>query len=106
MIIMTLNAISAVEKFIKGVDTPAELRIAIASGGYFGFQYGMSLEEVKNDDSIVLKYSAVTLLVNPLFAPLPEGVSVDFVDRLTGSGFKFENSNASSSCACGLSFSA
>jgi iron-sulfur cluster assembly protein len=107
MITMTPSAISAVERFIKGTDTPvAGLRIAISGGGCSGFQYGMSLEEAKNEDDTVLEYGAVTLLVDPLSAPLLEGVTVDFVDSLTGSGFKFENPNASSSCACGSSFSA
>jgi iron-sulfur cluster assembly protein len=107
MINLTPNAISAVEKFMKGSASPvAGLRIAISGGGCSGFQYGMSLEEAKNEDDTVLEYGAVTLLVDPLSAPLLEGVTVDFVDSLNGSGFKFENPNASSSCACGSSFSA
>ncbi len=48
----------------------------------------------------------VKLLVDPFPAPLLNGVTVDFVDSLQGSGFKFENPNATSSCACGSSFSA
>ena len=107
MITMTPNAISAVERFIKGTDTPvAGLRIAISGGGCSGFQYGMTLEEAKQEDDTVLEYGAVILLVDPLSAPLLEGVTVDFVDSLTGSGFKFENPNASSTCACGSSFNA
>jgi iron-sulfur cluster assembly protein len=107
MINLTPNAISAVEKFIKGSATPvAGLRIAISGGGCSGFQYGMSLEEAKSEDDTVLEYGAVTLLVDPLSAPLLEGVTVDFVDSLNGSGFKFDNPNASASCACGSSFSA
>lgn len=107
MINLTPNAISAVEKFIKGSATPvAGLRIAISGGGCSGFQYGMTLEEANSEEDTVLEYGAVTLLVDPLSAPLLEGVTVDFVDSLNGSGFKFENPNASSSCACGSSFSA
>ena len=107
MITMTPNAISAVDKFIKGSATPvAGLRIAISGGGCSGFQYGMSLEEAKSEDDTVLEYGAIKVLVDPLSAPLLEGVTVDFVDSLNGSGFKFENPNASSSCACGSSFSA
>jgi iron-sulfur cluster assembly protein len=107
MIKLTPGAISAVEKFIKGSDVPvAGLRIAISGGGCSGFQYGMSLEQSRNEDDTVLDYVAVTLLVDPFSAPLLNGVTVDFVDSLNGSGFKFENPNASSSCACGSSFSA
>jgi iron-sulfur cluster assembly accessory protein len=107
MITLTPNALSAVEKFIKGADTPvAGLRIAISGGGCSGFQYGMTLEVAKSEDDVVVEFGEVTLLVDPLSAPLLEGVTVDFVDSLNGSGFKFENPNASSSCACGSSFSA
>ena len=107
MITMTPNAITAVERFIKGTTEPViGLRIAIEGGGCAGFQYGMSLEQAKQDDDMVLEYGAVTLLVDPLSAPLLDGVTVDFVESLTGSGFKFENPNASSSCACGSSFTA
>lgn len=107
MISLTPNAISAVEKFIKGSDEPvAGLRIAISGGGCSGFQYGMSLEKAKNEDDVVVEFGDVKLLVDPLSAPLLSGVQVDFVDSLNGSGFKFENPNASSSCACGSSFSA
>lgn len=107
MIDLTPSAISAVEKFIKGSDVPvAGLRIAISGGGCSGFQYGMSLEQTKNEDDVVVEFGDVILLVDPLSAPLLAGVQVDFVDSLNGSGFKFENPNASSSCACGSSFSA
>ena len=107
MLTLTPSALSAVEKFIKGSDTPvAGLRIAISGGGCSGFQYGMRLEEAKADDDVVVAVGDVTLLIDPFSAPMLDGVTVDFVDSLNGSGFKFENPNATSSCACGSSFSA
>ena len=107
MIDLTPAAAKAINRFIRGAETPvAGLRIFVSGGGCSGFQYGMTLEETKNEDDTVLEYGAITLLVDPLSAPLLEGVTVDFVDSLNGSGFKFENPNASSSCACGSSFSA
>jgi iron-sulfur cluster assembly accessory protein len=107
MIKLTTNAISAIDRFIKGAPAPvAGLRIAISGGGCSGFQYAMSIEETKNEDDTAFDYGAVTLLVDPFSAPLLDGVTVDFVDSLSGSGFKFENPNASTSCACGSSFSA
>lgn len=107
MLTLTPSALSAVEKFIKGSDTPvAGLRIAISGGGCSGFQYGMRLEEAKADDDVMIAVGDVTLLIDPFSAPMLDGVTVDFVDSLNGSGFKFENPNATSSCACGSSFSA
>lgn len=107
MITLTPKALSAVEKFITGAASPvAGLRISISGGGCSGFQYGMSLEETAAEDDTIVEVGPVKLLVDPFSAPLLSGVTVDFVDSLNGSGFKFENPNASSSCACGSSFSA
>ena len=107
MITLTPNARSAIAKFIDGAASPvAGLRIAISGGGCSGFQYGMSLEEAKQDDDTIVDCDGVTLLVDPFSASLLAGVTVDFVDSLAGSGFKFENPNATSSCGCGSSFSA
>jgi iron-sulfur cluster assembly protein len=107
MITLTPNAVAAIDKFLKGSAEPvAGLRIAISGGGCSGFQYGMRLEETQAEDDVVVEISGVTLLVDPFSAPLLAGVTVDFVDSLNGSGFKFENPNATSSCACGSSFSA
>jgi iron-sulfur cluster assembly protein len=107
MITLTPSALSAIDKFIKGAATPvAGLRIAVSGGGCSGFQYGMKLEEAKAEDDVVVEMDGVTLLVDVFSAPLLAGVTVDFVDSLNGSGFKFVNPNATSSCACGSSFSA
>ena len=37
--------------------------------------------------------------------PMIDNVTIDFVDTLTHTGFKFDNPNASSQCSCGSSFS-
>lgn len=107
MINLTPSAKSAIEKFIKGNDAPvAGLRISVSGGGCAGFQYAMRLETAKADNDVLVQHGEVTLLVDPFSAPLLEGVTLDFVDSLNGSGFKFENPNATRSCACGSSFSA
>lgn len=107
MLTLTDNAIKAVDRFIKGSDTEvAGLRIMITGGGCSGFQYGLRLEENLGADDTVVEFGSVKVLVDPMSAPLLNGVVVDFVDNIDGSGFKFENPNASSSCACGSSFNA
>lgn len=106
MLTLTPKAATAIRRFIKGASAPtAGLRIAISGGGCSGFQYGMKLEEARQEDDLVLDLEGITLLVDPISAPLLQGVTVDFYDSLTGSGFKFDNPNATSSCGCGSSFS-
>jgi len=106
MITMTDSAISAVRRFMDSTETPmAGLRIKVEGGGCSGFQYGMKLEQEVEQGDEILEFSGLKVLVDENSAPLLDGVTVDFVDGLEGSGFKFENPNASNSCGCGKSFS-
>ena len=107
MITLTENAQQAISRFIKGADAPVEgLRISVNGGGCSGLQYGMALEaEAKGDDTVV-EVGGLKIFIDPYSAPMLAGVTVDFLDSMEGSGFKFENPNASASCGCGNSFSA
>jgi iron-sulfur cluster assembly protein len=105
MITMTPAAVKAVQRFIRGSETPiAGLRLAISGGGCSGLQYGMKLEAEKAEDDWELEVDGVTLLVDPMSYPMLDNVSVDFVDTLTHTGFRFDNPNASAQCSCGSSF--
>ncbi|MCK9282684.1 MAG: iron-sulfur cluster assembly accessory protein [Rhodocyclaceae bacterium] len=107
MINLTPNATKAIRRFIKGSETPvAGLRIFVSGGGCSGLQYGLRLEPQKGDDDFEFTIDEFTLLVDPMSRPMIEGITVDFVDSLTQTGFKFNNPNATGSCACGQSFSA
>lgn len=107
MLNMTDSAVSAVQRFIDSTENPVVgLRIKVEGGGCSGFQYGMKLEAAAEDTDEILDFSGVKVLVDEASKNLLDGVTVDFVDGLEGSGFKFENPNASNSCGCGKSFSA
>ncbi|MAD47678.1 MAG: iron-sulfur cluster assembly accessory protein [Oceanospirillaceae bacterium] len=106
MITMTDSAISAVRRFMDSTETPmVGLRIKVEGGGCSGFQYGMKLEQDVEQGDELLDFSGLKVIVDENSWPLLDGVTVDFVDGLEGSGFKFENPNASNSCGCGKSFS-
>lgn len=107
MINLTPNAVKAIHRFIRGSETPvAGLRILIEGGGCSGFQYGLRLEKERQSDDTEVVVDGVTLLVDPMSYTMLGGVTVDFIDSLTHTGFKFDNPNASSQCSCGQSFSA
>ncbi|MCB1887999.1 MAG: iron-sulfur cluster assembly accessory protein [Rhodocyclaceae bacterium] len=107
MITLTPTALNAVRRFVEtSADPVAGLRISVAGGGCAGLQYGLKLEAEKDADDLSLDFDGLTVLVDPYSAPLLEGTTVDFVDSLSGSGFKFENPHANKSCACGQSFAA
>lgn len=105
MITLTENAITAVGRFISNSDKPnAGLRIEVTDGGCSGLSYGLRLEEKETQDDTVIDCGAVKVFVDPSSLPKLDGMSIDFVDSLDGSGFKFSNPNAVKSCACGSSF--
>lgn len=106
MITLTENAITAVGRFIAQSDKPAGgLRIEVTDGGCSGLSYGLRLEEKATDDDTVIECGNVKVFVGSSSLPQLSGLSVDFIDSLEGSGFKFINPNAVKSCACGSSFS-
>ncbi|MBT2971161.1 MAG: iron-sulfur cluster assembly accessory protein [gamma proteobacterium symbiont of Ctena orbiculata] len=107
MITLTERAQQAISRFIKGAESPVQgLRISVTGGGCSGMQYGLALEESPNKDDTIIEVDGLKLFVDPHSAPMLNGVTVDFLDSMEGSGFKFENPNATASCGCGNSFTA
>jgi iron-sulfur cluster assembly accessory protein len=107
MITLTDNAQKALGRFIKGAESPvAGLRIGVSGGGCSGLQYSMSLVETKAATDLEVPFEELTVFIDPESAPKLAGLTVDFIDSIDGSGFKFENPNATNSCGCGKSFSA
>ena len=79
------------------------LRIYVEAGGCSGLQYGMALDEQKTEDQVIQEHGARVYL-DPFSLKYLEGATVDYVDGLTGAGFKIQNPNAKQNCGCGTSF--
>lgn len=106
MITLTEKAAKAISRFIKSSETPASgLRVSVTGGGCSGLQYGLKLEETPAADDAIVELAGAKVYVDPASAPLLSGVTMDFIDTMTESGFKFVNPNAAASCGCGKSFS-
>jgi iron-sulfur cluster assembly protein len=107
MLTLTESAIKAINRFIAGSEKDAQgLRIQVSGGGCSGLQYALKLEEAASTDDVVVESGGVKVFVDPASVPSIEGVTVDFVESMEGSGFKFTNPNAKNPCSCGKSFSA
>lgn len=105
MITLTEKAITTVGRFIAGSETPsAGLRIEATDGVCSGYQYGLKLKTAHTPEDTVIGCGDVKVFVDPVSLPMLDGMSVDFLDSIGGSGFKFTNPNAAKSCACGTSF--
>ena len=81
------------------------LRVYVEPGGCSGMQYGMVFDE-KRDDDVTAEFFGVPVLVDPFSADYLRGSVLDYVDALTGGGFKISNPAAKQSCGCGKSFEA
>ena len=105
MLELTDTARTAIKTAIENAGQPvAGLRVMVQGGGCAGLQYGMALEVSQQNDDAVIEADGVKVLVDPESQPHLSGTVIDFVSGLEGSGFVFNNPNASSSCGCGKSF--
>ncbi len=105
---VTSNAVAEVQKFMseQGAADTAGLRVAVLPGGCSGFQYGLNIEDEPQDDDEILDAEGVRLFVDPFSGQYLDGVEIDYVTTMMGSGFTFKNPNATGGCGCGSSFNA
>ena len=110
---MTLNVTEAaageIKKFMageEGLPESAGLRVRVVPGGCSGFQYSLNIEEDSRQGDYVLDEKGVRLFVDMFSAQYLNGVEIDYVTSVMGSGFTFKNPNATGGCGCGSSFTA
>ena len=104
LISMTPAASDKVRELLQQENDPSlALRIFVAGGGCSGLQYGMTLDEEQEGDSVI-PYGGFKVLVDEMSLGYISGSEVDYVDSLMGAGFTVNNPNAVSSCGCGHSF--
>ena len=105
MITLSTRAAAQVRTMQADLNAPEKrLRVFVESGGCSGFQYGMSFDEPKADDS-EFQSEGVSVIMDPASITYMQGSVIDFDDGLHGKGFEIKNPNAQSTCGCGKSFS-
>ena len=106
---VTENAAVEIKKFMSSDDDLPEtagLRVRVVPGGCSGFQYSLNIEEESRSGDFILDQHGIRLFVDMFSAQYLNGVTVDYTSNMMGSGFTFENPNATGGCGCGTSFSA
>lgn len=103
---LTPEAARKVEGFLKefGDSPEAGLRVAVLPGGCSGFQYGVDIDGAPEGDDEILELSGIRVFVDPFSAQYLEGIEIDYVTSMMGSGFTFKNPQATGGCGCGSSF--
>lgn len=107
MISLTPVAVSKVKEIIAQQNPlPTGLRVAVVGGGCSGFSYHMAYENQINESSDnVYEFDGLKVMVDQMSEMYLDGISIDFIESIEGSGFKFNNPNVKSTCGCGSSFS-
>ena len=102
---LTLKALAKVKSIMEQEKKKnSVLRISVLAGGCSGNTYDMEIIERAVKSDLHFKQDGVSISVDKSSMDYLNGITVDFVDTLNESGFKFANPNAHKSCGCGKSF--
>lgn len=71
------------------------LRLYVAGFGWGGPNFGMTLDESKNESDILDEGFGVTILTEDKLASYLEGAVVDYVESANGGGFEIKTNNES-----------
>ena len=106
---VTDSAIAEIKKFLadeEDLPETAGLRVRVVPGGCSGFQYSLNIEEESKTGDFVMDKNGVRLFVDMFSAQYLNGITIDHTTNMMGSGFTFDNPNATGGCGCGTSVSA
>lgn len=99
---------AAVKKFSELMEKEGKagwgLKFSVEPGGCSGYSYAMDFAKEPAENEKVLSEKGMKVFVDKNVFPMVKGVRIDFVDGLSGVGFKISNPNAQGTCGCGKSF--
>ena len=105
MLTVTEKAQGKVKEILTGQPEHYEgIRVQVVGGGCSGFQYHMGFESQANGGDEILEMGGFKVFVDPGSLIYLDGTTIDYVEGLSGTGFKFNNPNVKSTCGCGESF--
>jgi iron-sulfur cluster assembly accessory protein len=110
-VMLTLSPVAKTEvkRFMEAEGVAPEkggLRVSVQPGGCSGFKYSLLIEDQSAEDDFVVDQGDFRVFVDPFSAQYIQGVNIDYVTSMQGSGFTFKNPNSTGGCGCGSSFSA
>ncbi len=81
------------------------VRVGVKSGGCSGLSYDLKFDKEKAEDDKVFEDNGVRIIVDKKSFLYLVGTTLEYSGGLNGTGFVFNNPNASRTCGCGESFS-
>ncbi len=98
---LTPSAILAVKDLLAKRNLEGyALRVFVSGGGCSGLQYGMALEGKIREEDVVDTFDGVKVVIDEVSIEYMRGATIDYIDGVSGSGFKIDNPNQTSSCNC------
>jgi len=97
MVTITTAAAAEVAKFMVAENVAPEvggLRVSVQPGGCSGFKYSLLIEDKPAEDDTILAQTGFNVFVDPFSMQYLNGVIIDYVTSMQGSGFTFKNPNA------------
>lgn len=104
LVTLTPEAADKVREFKARSDEMAVLRVSVIPGGCSGFEYGLDMDTEIREDDFSFESEGVRVVVDPFSAQYLTGLHIGYHSSFQGTGFTFENPNATGSCGCGTSF--
>lgn len=103
---ITVTESAARELLVAGLDEKKFLRLGVKPGGCAGMSYDAQIDDTLTaSDRVVYENKPLKVVADTRYAPLLEGLTIDFSDDLIRPGFILKNPNVKHSCGCGSSFS-
>ncbi len=97
-------AAAEIKRLLPTETGKSGLRLEIKGGGCSGMSYGLTFDNVKENDHTI-ETAGVKVFIDPKSAIYLKGSVLDFQGGLEGHGFVIKNPQAKGSCGCGSSFS-
>ena len=104
VVTLTPEAAEKVREFQADGAEDSVLRVSVIPGGCSGFEYGLDMDTETREDDFSFECEGVQVVVDPFSAQYLAGVRIGYHSSFKGTGFTFENPNATGSCGCGTSF--
>ncbi|MBQ0733780.1 HesB/IscA family protein [Aquimarina celericrescens] len=81
------------------------VRVGVKSGGCSGLSYDLQFDKEQQEGDKVFEDNGVKIIVDKKSFLYLIGTTLEYSGGLNGTGFVFNNPNASRTCGCGESFS-
>ena len=99
MLTLTANAHKQINSLLDE-EQMTYVRAFVQGGGCSGFNYGFTMEDIKNEDDFIVD----NLIIDSFSLQYLQGATIDYKKNLMGEQFVIDNPNASHTCGCGSSF--